>query len=111
MRSVWQLRGWSHTRAIPQARNCLQYTLGPDGTAYATVLCRWDGSAAPDWETVKNLRDGRERLGHNPAVESRDISIEDWKAVKARDNFVPEQVPDRLRLPARGGDRAALARL
>ncbi len=75
------------------------------------MLCRSDSKPAPEWEEVKYLRDGRERLGHNPAIESRDISMEDWQAVKARDNFVPESIVKRLRLTARGGDRAALARL
>jgi hypothetical protein len=60
---------------------------------------------------IKHLRDGRERLGYNPAQKSKDISIEDWNAVKARDNFVPESTRSQLKLPVKGGDRAALARL
>ena len=44
-------------------------------------------------------------------MEIKDITIEDWEAVRARDEFVPEQTGDRLRLSAKGGDRAALARL
>ena len=108
---MWQLRGWTRQRSIPQARNCLQYTLGPDGTAYATVLSRADGQAAPEWEQVEHLRDGRERLGYNPATEARDVSSEDWQAVKAMDNYVPTETAKRVKLPARGGDRAALARL
>ena len=60
---------------------------------------------------IKHLRDGRERLGYNPAQESKEISVEDWIAVKARDNFVPESTRSQLELPVKGGDRAALARL
>ncbi|KAK3705096.1 hypothetical protein LTR37_013463 [Vermiconidia calcicola] len=108
---LWQLRGWTQDRSVPGAKNCLQFTMDPDGDAYVTVLCRADGEPAPSWDTIKYLRDGRERLAHNPAVESKEVSVEDWQAVKARDNFIPEQVPQRLRLPVKGGDRAALARL
>jgi len=60
---------------------------------------------------VEHVRDGRERLAHNPATETREVSFEDWEAVKANDNFVPVETVKRLRLAARGGDRAALARL
>ena len=85
--------------------------MGEEGTAYVAILRRADDQAAPSWNEVQNLRDGRERLGYNPAMESKDISIEDWRAVKAHDNFVPERISKALKLPAKGGDRAALARL
>ena len=85
--------------------------MGPDGTAYVTVICRSDGNAAPKWGEIKHLRDGRERLGYNPAAETQDISLEDWQAVRARDDFVPEWTGDQLHLPRKGGNRAALARL
>ena len=85
--------------------------MGPDGSAYVTVLCRSDDQPAPTWEKVEHLRDGRERLGQNPAIETKEITFEDWQAVKARDNFVPESTEKRLKLPVKGGDRAALARL
>ena len=85
--------------------------MGPDGTAYVTILSRADRKPAPHWEQNKHLRDGKERLGHNPATEVKDISFEDWQAVKARDEFVPERTGEQLRLPVRGGDRAALAKL
>ena len=89
----------------------MQFTIGPEGSAYVTILCRADGQRVPRWEMIKNLRDGRERLGYNPAQDSKDVSIEDWNAVKARENFVPESTRDKLSLPVKGGDRAALARL
>ena len=85
--------------------------MGPDGTASVIVLCRADGRAAPEWNQVEHLRDGRERLGHNPAIETREVSFEDWQAVRARDDHVPEQIIKKIKLPIKGGDRAALARL
>ena len=108
---VWQLRGWTHNRSVPGAKNCLQYTLGSDGTAYVTIISRCDEQAAPKWKAVEHVRDGRERLGYNPAFESRKITHEDWYAVRARDEFLTNEVEKRLRLPIKGGDRAALARL
>lgn len=74
------------------------------------ILGRSDGRAALKWEEVQNVRDGRERLGYNPAVETRDICIEDLEAVRARDEFVPTGQKE-IQLPVKGGDRAALARL
>ena len=85
--------------------------MGEDGTAYVAILQRADSQPAPAWDDVQNLRDGRERHGYNPAMETKNISIEDWQAVKAHNNFVPERISKTLRLPAKGGDRAALARL
>lgn len=75
------------------------------------ILTRSDGQPAPAWEDVKNVREGRERLGYNPAVEARDITSEDVEAVRARRGYVQDDVVKRLRLPDKGGDRAALARL
>lgn len=60
---------------------------------------------------MEHLRDGRERFGYNPALENKGITHEDWLSVKANDEFVEEQTDKRLRLPVKGGDRAALARL
>ena len=108
---VWQLRGWTRNRSIPKARNCLQYAMGPDGSAYVTILRRSDGQPAPTWEHVEHLRDGRERIGYNPAKKTKEISLEDWNAVKAPDNFVPESIAREIKFPVKGGDRAALARL
>ena len=85
--------------------------MGPDGTAYVTILSRADRKVSPHWEQIKHLRDGRERQGNNPATDVKDISYEDWQAVKAQDEFVPEQTGKQLKLPVKGGDRAALARL
>lgn len=84
---------------------------GTDGTISVFVLGRADGKPAPAWETIQYLRDGRERLGHNPAVEVKDITSEDLEAVKADKEFVSDQAAKKLELRKKGGDRAALARL
>lgn len=109
--SVWQLRGWAHNRPETQAQNALQYTTNPAGGASVVILSRSDGRAALKWDEVKDVRDGRERLGYNPAVEARDITHEDLDAVRAREEYTTEDGVKRLQLPAKGGDRAALARL
>ena len=44
-------------------------------------------------------------------METKETTFEDWQAVKAQDNFVPESTEKLLKLPIKGGDRAALARL
>ena len=75
------------------------------------ILSRSDGRPAPAWDDIKYVRDGRERLGYNPAIESRVIAIEDLEAVRARSEFTSDEAVVRLRLPVKGGDRAALARL
>ena len=106
---VWQFRGWADGLPM-QAHNCLLYTSGPREIASILILSRSDGRAALKWEEVRDVRDGRERLGYNPAVETRSICIEDLEAVRARAHFVPENQSQRA-LPRKGGDRAALARL
>lgn len=113
--TVWRLRGWtqeSHTN-LP---NCMQYISKPeDAGATVLILCRSDGKPAPSYADVRYLRDGRERLGHNPAEQMQEIVREDLEAVKSRegDRMLTSDFDeaDRLRLGSRGGDRAALARL
>ncbi|KXT08447.1 hypothetical protein AC579_5612 [Pseudocercospora musae] len=109
---VWQLRGWAGGQPS-RAQNCLQLILGSQGTASVLILRRSDGKSALAWDEVKNVRDGRERLGYNPAAgEIRDISVEDLEAVRAKAEFtLAEDSVKRLQLPMKGGDRAALARL
>lgn len=61
---------------------------------------------------MRDLRDGRERFGYNPAVETRGILLEDVAAVRAREHVGDlGSVVQSLRLGKKGGDRAALARL
>lgn len=78
----------------------------------AVVLCRSDGQLAPAYKEVRHLRDGRERLGYNPAEET--IKEIGWRmeGVKSREgDRMPFTGPGTLQLTTRGGDRAALARL
>ncbi|EME78190.1 uncharacterized protein MYCFIDRAFT_89322 [Pseudocercospora fijiensis CIRAD86] len=109
---IWRLRGWAGGPPS-RAQNCLQLILGSQGTASVLILRRSDGKSALAWDEVKNVRDGRERLGYNPAAgEIRDISVEDLEAVRAKVEFtLADDSVKRLQLPVKGGDRAALARL
>ncbi|KAF2174177.1 hypothetical protein M409DRAFT_16446 [Zasmidium cellare ATCC 36951] len=108
---VWQLRGWAGDAGV-EVRNALQLTLDAAGVLGVLVLSRSDGRPALKWSEVENVRDGRERLGYNPAVESRNISREDIENVRAREHFVPANIDiKQLGFADKGGDRAALARL
>ncbi|CAK1356921.1 unnamed protein product [Cercospora beticola] len=106
---VWQFRGWAGDLPV-DGQNCLLYTSGRKGVTSVLIIRRSDGRAAVKWEEVQHVRDGRERLGYNPAAQTKKICVEDVEAVRARVEFVPE-AQKRLQLPAKGGDRAALARL
>ncbi|KAK5741375.1 hypothetical protein LTR17_004082 [Elasticomyces elasticus] len=108
---VWHLRGWSQDRPPGGVQNCLQCTVSENGAVGVVILCRSDGRAAPAWSEINNVRDGRERLGYNPAVEKRGIASEDLEAVRSRRVSPSAALTKRLRLPVKGGDRAALARL
>ena len=108
---VWRLRGW-----IPEqntrVQNCLQHTSSNEGQAVTVVLGRSDGQAAPKHEEIQHLRDGRERLGYNPAKEA--IQEIGWRmeGVMSREgDRMPIAGAGELQLARRGGDRAALARL
>lgn len=81
------------------------------GRPSASILCRADGKIAPDWEDIEHKNDGRQRLGYNPASESRQTFLEDWIAVKSREEYTQRRIADHLPFPRKGGDRAALARL
>ncbi|KAK4580439.1 hypothetical protein LTR86_000642 [Recurvomyces mirabilis] len=111
---VYRLRGWSHAPNQPvpltQPQHVLHYTLTPSSTSSVLILGRSDGRPAPLWNAVKNIRDGRERLGYNPALENRGVTTEDLEAVRGRKGGMPTEAKQ-LSLPAKGGDRAALARL
>ncbi|KAK5678322.1 hypothetical protein LTS10_009494 [Elasticomyces elasticus] len=108
---AWRLRGWSQDGPPGEVRNCLQCTISENGAVGVMILCRSDGKAAPAWSEIKDVRDGRERLGYNPAVEKRGIALEDLEAVRSRRVSPPAALTKALRLPVKGGDRAALARL
>lgn len=65
-----------------------------------------DGQLTPKWEDIEHKQDGRNRVGHNPAIEEREISMEDFEAVRAQETRGSN--PD---LKSSDGDRAALAKL
>lgn len=92
-------------------QNCLQCSLSPNGTATAIVLSRGDGKDAPAFDEMKHKNDGRDRLSYNPALETREISVEDWEAVKARTEYSDERAVNNVKFRKKGGDRAALAKL
>lgn len=85
--------------------------MASDGTVSVSILCRVDGKAAPQWTEVERLNDGKGRLGYNPAIETKDITMEDWEAVKSRDEFTHKLAAEELHFRRKGGDRAALAKL
>jgi hypothetical protein len=108
---VWRLRGW-----IPEQntrlQNILQHTSSREGQAVTVVLSRSDGQSAPKYQDIRHLRDGRERLGYNPAKEA--IQEIGWRmqGVMSREgDRMPAAGGGGLQLTRRGGDRAALARL
>jgi len=109
--TVWRLRGW-----IPEQntrlQNCLQHTSSKHGQAVTIVLCRSDGQPVPAYNDVRHLRDGRERLGYNPAEEATKELGWRMEGVKSREgDRMPTTGAGELQLTTRGGDRAALARL
>lgn len=110
-KSVWQLRGWAYDRPVPLLQNCMQFNAGEDGRTSVVILSRSDGRPAADWRDIRMIRDGRERLGYNPAMETREISREDWDSVRSRVEFRPDDPGTEARLRVKGGDKAALARL
>jgi len=75
------------------------------------LLSRSDGQSAPKYQDIQNLRDGRERLGYNPAKEA--IQEIGWRmeGVMSREGDRMPIGGGELQLNRRGGDRAALARL
>jgi hypothetical protein len=108
--TVWRLRGWVN-ESEPNLRNPLQYTSTAEGSVAVAIFSRSDGTPAPAYEDVRNLRDGRERLGHNPAEEVKDIG---WRmeGVKSREgDRMPSAGDQELRIASQNGDRAALSRL
>jgi predicted nucleic acid-binding Zn finger protein len=112
---VWRFRGWTEDQTT-RLENCLQLSSKPDGSAASVmVLGRSDGQAAPAYQTVLHLRDGRERLRYNPAKEMRGIDGEDVEVVRIRegDRLLEENAVavKQLQLSVKGGDRATLARL
>lgn len=79
---VWHLRGWATNRSVFNTRFCLQHNIGLGGACVVAIYKRPDGSAAPSTLDA-SLQDGRARLGYNPAVESRRVTLKDLRRVQA----------------------------
>ncbi len=73
-------------------------------------MSRADAKAIPEWKEVEHKQDGKHRLGSNPATETREVSQEDFEAVRASGKRHNE-ANDRTQFDRVGGDRAALAKL
>ena len=105
VKEVWGLRGWSQ---------------GEDSLTSGTVtvqisnesfeLKRIGSSEVPKWEDIKHKHDGKDRLGYNPATETREIVEEDFSAVKAYLDGKSDG-DNSVQLKKRGGDRSMLAKL
>ncbi|KAI9685609.1 MAG: hypothetical protein M1822_004467 [Bathelium mastoideum] len=104
---VWALRGWSHAHGTTAKNGLLSYK-GKGGQSIE--LSRADAKAIPGWEEVEHRQDGKHRLGYNPAVETKNISQEDFEAVRARGKG-HRKTGVWTRFDRKGGDRAALSRL
>ena len=104
---MWTLRGWSQVQeAVVSERSLFHRTDSSQGYE----LSRADAKDVPKWEEVEHKQDGKHRLGYNPATETREISQEDFDAVRAGPSQ-SERMEERDSFKRKGGDRAALARL
>lgn len=102
---MWKLRGWS--KDATDKKEGLQFR-GKSGQNLK--LSRADGNSIPDWKEVEHKQDGKHRLRHNPASETKETSHEDFEAVIAEGTSTKDS-KNRPRFKRSGGDRAALARL
>ena len=104
---VWALRGWSPAQGTAENQSSFYCRL-EKGHSY--VLSRADAGGIPEWKDVEYKQDGKHRLGYNPGTETRDVTQEDFDAVRASGKGYREG--DKLALFNRkGGDRAALLKL
>ena len=109
--TVWTLRGWQQNRSGGEIKQCLVVFQERNEMTTVCLLSRFDNKPAPRPKEVGQLNDGRGRLGYNPAQESKEISMEDFEAVRARKELRDERLAEKLPFKRKGGDRAALARL
>ena len=106
MAIVWTLRGWSRSGSTAEKGRLYYKTR----SSQRYELSRADAQASPAWGEVEHKQDGKYRLGYNPASETREISQEDFEAVRASEKGT-EDADDRPQFDRVGGDRAALAKL
>lgn len=104
---VWTLRGWSKAQDST-SRDNFQFREAKSNRTFE--LSRADGKKIPPQEEVEHRQDGKHRLGYNPANQTREISQEDFEAVRA-EKTSRWGLSDEPRFDRKGGDRAALAKL
>lgn len=90
---VFAQRGWSQSQGRAVQIGAKSYNVK-----------RADGNEVPKWKDIEHKQDGRDRLGHNPANETRGLRDGDFDAVKAVEG-------DARKLNSMRSDRAALAKL
>ena len=101
---MWALRGWSQQTKQEKRLSC------KGRSSQRFELTRADAQKIPDWKEVEHKQDGKHRLGYNPVTETKDISQEDFEAVRASGR-THREVDERTQFKRKGGDRAALAKL
>lgn len=103
--SVWILRGWKKSDHADKKDARLSIS--------DFELSRADSKSVPDWKSVEHKQDGKHRLGYNPATVTKEISHEDFEAVRAEKKSKGGGDLKKLqeRFKRKGGDRAALAKL
>lgn len=92
--TVFAWRGWTQDKTD----NAIQIS----DASYD--LKRADGKDVPKWKDIEHKQDGRDRIGHNPSKETKELRHGDFEAVKADDG-------NAKKLNSMRSDRAALARL
>lgn len=90
---VFAQRGWSQSKGSAVQVGAKSYNLK-----------RADGKGIPKWKDIEHKQDGRDRLGYNPANETKDLRDGDFDAVKAIEG-------QGRKLNSMRSDRAALAKL
>lgn len=103
---VWDLRGWSDSKEGSGKKG---QSLYKDKSNRSFELKRSDAKDIPKWKEVEHRQDGKHRLGYNPAKKTKEISQEDFEAVRA--DGKKKGKGDAPRFERKGGDRAALAKL
>jgi sterol carrier protein 2 len=97
---TWQLRGWANNgRLVKDIDVALQHNLGLGGAVVVTVYKRADGrkntnTQPSDAEIAKSSG-----LGYNPAVECRQITMEDAKKVRSKErasDYALGDTPEKL---------------
>lgn len=69
---VWQLRGWTGDRQVPNVNYALQHNVGLGGAVVVTIYKKANSAQA------------KPRASYNPAVEARPISKEEYNKAAAK---------------------------